>query len=85
MIYHSNKATFNTFACLMETDTSFFLSHFCFPFWFASPEAICFQKKVRKEKFCLQHHSDFKSKIASALDFRKKLLTNEMLPLLTLL
>ena len=55
----------------METDTSLFLSHFCFPFWFASPEAICFQKKVRKEKFCLQHHSDFKSKIASALDFRK--------------
>lgn len=80
MTYHSNQATFNIVACLEEIDMSFF-SHFLFQ----SPEAICFQKKVKEEKCWLQHHSDFKPKIISALDSRKYFLTNEMLRLVHLL
>lgn len=70
MIYPSNQATLNILACLVEIDTS----HFSFSFTFSSakpPEAICFEKKVKEEECCLQHHSDFKPKITSALDSRK--------------
>lgn len=50
MIYHSNKATFNTFACLMETDTSFFLSHFCFPILVCFPKQSAFSEEASGRK-----------------------------------
>lgn len=79
MIYHSHQAAFNILACLVEIDTSF---SFTFP---SAPEAICFEKKVKEGECCLQHPSDFKPKITSALDSRKHFLTNKMLHLVNLL